>query len=157
MRITRTSWQKYLPPNCAPMPILRVISRIVCSISRSRKARPNSLPLVCRLSRYLAEASFTVFRQVSAEVPPMASARWYGGHAAVPSDLIFASMKGIRRSGVSSAFVSWKRYDLLAEPPPFAMNINLYWLPGIEKRSICAGRLVFVFTSSYIDRGAFWL
>ena len=29
-RITRTSWQKYLPPNCAPMPIFRVIPRTTC-------------------------------------------------------------------------------------------------------------------------------
>ena len=98
MRITRTSWQKYLPPNCAPMPILRVISSTFASISRSRKARPYSLPLVCRFSRYFADASFTVFRLDSADVPPITIARWYGGHAAVPSDLIFASMNGISLS-----------------------------------------------------------
>ena len=98
IRITRTSWQKYFPPNCAPMPIFRVISRIVRSISRSRNARPSSFPLVCRLSRYFAEASFTVFRHVSADVPPITTAKWYGGHAAVPRLLIFASMNGIRRS-----------------------------------------------------------
>ena len=35
--ITRTSWQKYLPPNCAPMPLRLVISRTACSSSMSRK------------------------------------------------------------------------------------------------------------------------
>ena len=35
--ITRTSWQKYLPPNCAPIPIFLVMSRTVCSSSTSRK------------------------------------------------------------------------------------------------------------------------
>ena len=35
-RTTRTSWQKYLPPNCAPMPKLRVSSRTSASSSRSR-------------------------------------------------------------------------------------------------------------------------
>src|SRR5215470_10397507 len=35
-RITRTSWQKYLPPNCAPIPARRVISSTWCSSSGSR-------------------------------------------------------------------------------------------------------------------------
>ena len=40
-RITRTSWQKYLPPNCAPMPIFRVISRTSASSpGRGSRARP---------------------------------------------------------------------------------------------------------------------
>ena len=43
-RITRTSWQKYLPPNCAPMPMLREISSTCCSNSRSRNAWPALLP-----------------------------------------------------------------------------------------------------------------
>ena len=43
-RITRTSWQKYLPPNCAPMPMVRVSSSTFCSISRSRNAWPALLP-----------------------------------------------------------------------------------------------------------------
>ena len=37
--------------------------------------------------------SLTVLRQSSAERPPTTMARWYGGHAAVPSDLIFSSRK----------------------------------------------------------------
>ena len=78
-RTTRTSWQKYLPPNCAPMPIFCVSSstwwkgkergvtggppqcnprrarrrgsdRTFFSISTSRKARPWALPVVGRLS-----------------------------------------------------------------------------------------------------------
>jgi hypothetical protein len=49
------------------------------------------LPVVGRPSRYFAEASLTVFRSISAEVPPMTMARWYGGQAAVPSVLIFSS------------------------------------------------------------------
>ena len=37
---TLTSWQKYLPPNWAPIPILCVSLWISCSSSRSLKARP---------------------------------------------------------------------------------------------------------------------
>src|SRR3546814_14940267 len=70
-RMTRTSWQKYLPPNCAPMPISRVICRIRCSHSRSRKAWPLIEPDVGSPSRYRVEASLTVFRLYSAEVPPI--------------------------------------------------------------------------------------
>ncbi|CAM5228713.1 hypothetical protein STANM309S_01639 [Streptomyces tanashiensis] len=37
-RTTRTSWQKYLPPNCgAPMPIFCVSSKTFSSSSLSRK------------------------------------------------------------------------------------------------------------------------
>ena len=73
---TRTSWQKYLPPNCAPMPMSRVNCRIFSSHSVSRKAWPYSLPWVGSASRYLVDASFTVFRFISADVPPMTTARW---------------------------------------------------------------------------------
>jgi hypothetical protein len=56
----------------------------------------------------------------------MTTARWYGGQAAVPSERIFSSRNSSRRLGLRTAFVSWKRNDLLAEPPPLAMNRNLY-------------------------------
>eukprot|EP00732_Lithocolla_globosa_P001572 Lithocolla_globosa_v1_NODE_804_length_3254_cov_7.646765.p4 type:complete len:120 gc:universal NODE_804_length_3254_cov_7.646765:1981-2340(+) len=49
-RITRTSWQKYLPPNWAPMPVLWDISWMIFSHSRSLKARPCLLPVVGRKS-----------------------------------------------------------------------------------------------------------
>ncbi len=42
---TRTSWQKYLPPNCAPMPNCRVSSSTCCSSSTSRKPRPSCVAL----------------------------------------------------------------------------------------------------------------
>ncbi len=73
-RITRTSWAKYLPPNCAPMPSRWAAARSLSSSSVSRKARPSPLPSVGRPSRYRAEASFTVFMAVSAEVPPTTTA-----------------------------------------------------------------------------------
>ena len=44
--------------------------------STSRKAWPALLPLVGSVSSQLVEASFTVLRSVSAEVPPMTIARW---------------------------------------------------------------------------------
>ena len=78
-----------------------------------------------RLSRYRAEAYFAVFRANSALVPPITMARWYGGQAAVPSERIFSSRNASSRSGFSTALVSWYRNDLLAEPPPLAMNRNL--------------------------------
>ncbi len=56
----------------------------------------------------------------------MTTARWYGGHAAVPSERIFSSRNSISRVGLRTALVSWKRNDLLAEPPPLAMKRNLY-------------------------------
>lgn len=43
------------------------------------------IPVVGRPSKYLHDVSFTVFRLNSADVPPTTSAKWYGGHAAVPS------------------------------------------------------------------------
>lgn len=43
-RTTLTSWQKYLPPNCAPMPSFLVNSSTCCSSFVSRKPRPCSLP-----------------------------------------------------------------------------------------------------------------
>src|SRR5258708_6029370 len=49
-RMTRTSWQKYLPPNCAPTPSDCVIRSTCLSMSRSRKAWPSSEPWVGRLS-----------------------------------------------------------------------------------------------------------
>ena len=105
-RITRTSWQKYLPPNCAPMPFLRVMSSTCCSSSRSRNARPLALPLVGSESRYLALASLTVFSVYSADMPPITIARWYGGQAAVPSFRVSLSMKASSVFGFSSALVS---------------------------------------------------
>src|SRR5512145_2693597 len=69
-RITRTSCAKYLPPNCAPIPVRLQSSRISASSARSRKARPSSLPLVGSASRYRQLASFTVLSVSSAEVPP---------------------------------------------------------------------------------------
>jgi hypothetical protein len=59
-------------------------------------------------------------------VPPITTARWYGGQAAVPSERIFSSRKASIRWGFRIALVSWKRNDLFAEPPPLAMNRNLY-------------------------------
>ena len=43
-RMTRTSWQKYLPPNCAPTPKDCVSLWTSSSIARSRKAWPASEP-----------------------------------------------------------------------------------------------------------------
>ena len=75
-----------------------------------------------------------VFSANSAEVPPITTARWYGGQAAVPSERIFSSRKASIRFGFRIAFVSWYRNDLFAEPPPLAMKRNLYsgWSPGTE-------------------------
>lgn len=43
-----TSWQKYLPPNWAPMPSFWVISNTLPSSSTSLNALPRSLPVVCK-------------------------------------------------------------------------------------------------------------
>jgi hypothetical protein len=74
-RTTRTSWQKYLPPNCAPMPVWRVISSTCASSSRSRKPCASIEPAVGSASRYLAEAYLAVLSAYSALVPPMTMAR----------------------------------------------------------------------------------
>ncbi len=50
-RITRTSWQKYLPPNWAPMPKPWVRARMSCSSSRSRNPCPLGEPEVGSESR----------------------------------------------------------------------------------------------------------
>ena len=108
-RMTRTSWQKYLPPNCAPMPVSWDSLRIFASRSVSRKPLPRSDPDVGSESRYRVLASFAVSTACSADVPPMTTARWYGGHAAVPSVIIFSNTHGSSAFSLRSAFVSWKR------------------------------------------------
>mmetsp|Transcript_39369 Transcript_39369/g.80647 ORF Transcript_39369/g.80647 Transcript_39369/m.80647 type:complete len:249 (-) Transcript_39369:568-1314(-) len=128
-RTTRTSWQKYLPPNCAPMPIFWHCSWILLSHSRSRNALPPSFPLVCSSSRYLVLASFTVLSVCSALRPPTTRAMWYGGHADVPNIFTFSSMNSVSEAGFSSALVCWKRKVLFAEPPPLARYKNLYSSP----------------------------
>ena len=45
-RTTRISWAKYLPPNCAPKPMLCASRSSSFSNSTSRKARPVSSPVV---------------------------------------------------------------------------------------------------------------
>ncbi len=57
-------------------------------------------------------------------------------------------------AGLSSALVSWNSSDLLAEPPPFAMNSSSYSSPPVAYRSICAGRFVPVLASSHVVSGA---
>jgi len=42
----------------------------------------------------------------------------------VPIARSFSSRKRIMLVGLSRALVSWYRYDLLADPPPLAMNSN---------------------------------
>ena len=73
----------------------------------------------------------TVFRHASAEVPPITKARWYGGQAAVPSVFIFSARYFTRLAGLRSAFVSWKRDVLFAEPPPFAIIRKWYSIPSV--------------------------
>src|ERR1700691_6249625 len=119
---TRTSWQKYLPPNCAPIPIFLVMSSTVCSSSTSRKPFASIEPSVGSVSRYRADAYLAVLSAYSALVPPTTIARWYGGQADVPRDRIFSSRNEAIRVGFSTALVSWYMYDLLAEPPPLALD-----------------------------------
>ena len=75
-RTTRTSWQKYLPPNCAPMPMFLVMPSTCSSSSRSRNPCAASDPEVGSVSRYLADAYLAVFSANSALVPPITTARW---------------------------------------------------------------------------------
>ena len=119
--MTRTSWQKYLPPNWAPMPNAWVSASTSASSSTSRNPCPSSEPDVGRVSRYRAEAYLAVFSAISADVPPMTRARWYGGQAAVPRVRSFSSSQAESLAGLSRARVSWKSRLLLAEPPPLAM------------------------------------
>src|SRR5260221_176638 len=113
-------------------------------------------PAVGSVSRYRAEAYLAVFSANSALVPPTTIARWYGGQAAVPRERIFWSRNSSMAAGLSTALVSWYRYDLFAEPPPLAMNRNLYSPPSHAYSSICAGRLLPVFRSSHMVSGASW-
>ena len=75
-------------------------------------------------------------------------ARWYGGQAEVPRVRIFSSTNFSSESGFSSALVSWYRNVLLALPPPLVMTRKWYSSPSTADRSIWAGRLVPVLTSS---------
>ena len=68
-RTTRTSWQKYLPPNCAPMPMFRVMPSTCSSSSRSRNPCPAAEPCGGSVSRYFADAYLAVFSANSAAGP----------------------------------------------------------------------------------------
>jgi hypothetical protein len=72
----------------------------------------------------------TVLSVNSADMPPMTMARWYGGQAAVPSLRVSLSIQESSVFGFSSAFVSWYRNVLLAEPPPLVMNRKWYSSPS---------------------------
>ena len=124
-RTTRTSWQKYLPPNCAPMPKPRVSSSTCSSSSVSRNPCADMEPSRGSSSRYFALAYLAVFRANSALVPPMTMARWYGGQAAVPSERSFSSRKASMRCGVQDGLGLLVEEGLVALPPPLAMNRNL--------------------------------
>jgi len=50
-----------------------------------------------------------VFSACPAEVPPMTTARWYGGQGAVPSVFIFSKSHGSSVFSLSSALVSWNK------------------------------------------------
>ena len=50
-RMTRTSWQKYLPPNWAPMPICCESTSTFASSSMSRNPRPLASPVSGSVSR----------------------------------------------------------------------------------------------------------
>ena len=49
----------------------------------------------------------------------------------MPSVFIFSVRYFTRLAGFRSAFVSWKRYVLFAEPPPFAIIRKWYSIPSV--------------------------
>src|SRR5262249_9608623 len=106
--------------------------------------------------RYFALASFAVFSAYSALVPPTTTARWYGGQGAGASEGRGSSRNARLGAGVHTPLGCWCRDDLVALPPPLAMNRNLYSAPGMACSSICAGRLDPVFRSSHMVSGASW-
>ena len=92
------------------MPKRRVSSRTFSSSSRSRNPwAVTASPEVGSVSRYFALAYLAVLRANSALVPPMTTARWYGGQAAVPRVRSFSSRNAIMASSLRIAFVSWYR------------------------------------------------
>ena len=118
-RITRTSWQKYLPPNCAPMPKDWVSLKTRPPASRSRKPLPAIEPpwAVCRGS-----APTRTLAVLSANPPTSRrSRRRPGGTAACRgtqrADLLVEEPSS--RLGLRIALVSWNRKDLLALLPPW--------------------------------------
>ena len=78
-RTTRTSWQKYLPPNCAPMPIWFCVSLWTFGLEGDDRGRRGTALLLPSVGRVVepacVEASLTVLRFISAEVPPITMAR----------------------------------------------------------------------------------
>ena len=106
----RTSWQKYLPPNWAPMPVVWASAQhLLLEVDVAETVPAGASPRLagCRGSR--ADASLAVSSAISADVPPITIARWYGGQAAVPSVCIFSKIHGSRVASLSSALVSWNR------------------------------------------------
>ena len=55
------------------------------------------------------EANFAVSTAYSADVPPITTAKWYGGQAAVPRVCILSNSQGSNVASFSSALVSWYR------------------------------------------------
>ncbi len=113
-RTTRTSWAKYLPPNCAPMPsLLRRLEQPLLELEVAEGLAVARCPRsAARRSTWSTRASPSSWSG-SAEVPPMTNARWYGGQAAVPRYFIFSTRNFSSFSGVSSALVSWKSMRLV--------------------------------------------
>ena len=136
-RTTRTSWQKYLPPNCAPMPnSLGQLEDLLLQLQVAEPVpeRRSRASAACRGS------ARTRTSRSSARTPPTCRRpRPPGGTAGRPRCRASGSSRPgtpASASGFSTAFVSWYRNDLFAEPPPLAMNRNLY------AGSPCAGRRV---------------
>ena len=72
------------------------------------------------------------------------------------SVIIFSVRNFSKLPGFSRALVSWYSEVLFADPPPLVTNRNWYSMPSVAIRSICAGKLVPVSTSSYMFKGAVW-
>jgi Kef-type K+ transport system membrane component KefB len=108
-RTTRTSWQKYFPPNWAPMPKPWVRASTSASSSRSRNPWPSSEPTGGQAVEVAGRRVLGRLQRVLRRGAADHDARWYGGHAAVPSVRSFSSSHRSSDDRFSSALVSWNR------------------------------------------------
>ena len=118
------------------------------SSSRSRNPCPAAEPAEGSVSRYLADAYLAVFSANSALVPPTTMARWYGGHAAVPSERIFSSRKREHPGRVQHGLGLLVQERLVGRPAALGHEQELVLLPagGVDLHlggQVAAGVLLF--------------
>ena len=154
----RTSWQKYLPPNWAPMPVCCASASTFASSSTiAERVAEHRARRSASASRYLVLASLAVSTANSADVPPITTARWYGGHADGAERLHLLEQPRQQRLLVEQRLGLLEQVALVGAATALGDEQELVGVAVDRAILISAGRLLPVFFSSYIVSGAIWL